>query len=124
MKIDIVYEKSDILKLVVEDLRRKGIKVKEGTTPAVKAPLEVKLSIEADDDEVPAPAPAAAKPAAAKPTTPPPSDGTKPPETPENTDMGDVLNQSNSLVMTSPGKFERRPARALGPQESYEYPKE
>lgn len=119
MKIDVVYEKQDLLKLVVEDLRRKGIKVKPGTSPTVKAPLEIKLAIEAEDDEV----------AAAPPTTeakPPPEkapNGGPPPKN-DDGDMSEVLKRSDDVIMTSPGKFERRPPRPLGPNESLDYPEE
>ena len=107
MKIDVVYEKADILRLITLDLRNKGIKVKPGATPAYKGALEVKLSVEAEEDSVTPPSPPVL----------PSSKETAPAEV----DMGDVLNSSRNLAK-QPGKFEPGPKRNLGPNESYEYP--
>lgn len=117
MKIEIVYEKADILKLVVEDLLRKGIKVKVGHTPLVKAPLEVKLSVDTED-VVAAPAP---PPKAARKAPRPAEDAEEVVDEPApEPDMADVLNRSQNLTTTQPGKF---PTRQLGPNESYDFPK-
>lgn len=125
MKIDVVYEKADILKLVVEDLRRKGLKVRQGFTPTVKSPIEVKLTVETEDESsqaapVPAPASPPEKPKAQTASTPEPAEE---PDAPV-VDMNDVLKQSTELVMTQPGKFERKPRRPLGPNEFAEFPEE
>lgn len=122
MKINVIYEKADILRLVVADLRRKGIKVKTGTDPVYKGALEVRLAVDAEEEEAVA---ASTEPLAgdtSPPTTPKvvPASGA---ETDEPADMSGVLNQSNRLVMTSPGKFvESKSKRILGQNESEEYP--
>ena len=110
MKIDVVYEKADILRLITLDLRNKGIKVKPGATPAYKGALEVKLSVEAEEDAVPSPSTLteAVLPSLKEPA-------------PAEVDMGDVLKTSRNLAK-NPGKFEPGPRRNLGPNESYEYP--
>lgn len=112
MKIDVVYEKGDILRLIVDDLKRKGIKIRANATPIYKGALAVKLSVDAEDtDDVgDVPIPTVEEP--------------QKQVTAEPVNMSDVLNQSENLVMTKPGKFERRPERVLGPSESYEFPKE
>lgn len=128
MKILVEYEKADMLRLVTDDLRRKGIKVKPGAMPEYKGALSVKLFIDAEEEEVAAvPEHPAESPQnghgeseAPKPEAPPPRVDTTP------VDMTDVLNASNRLVMTQPGKFEPKPKRKLEQsdrmQESEEYP--
>lgn len=120
MKIDVTYEKADILQLVLDDLRRKGLQVAQGKTPAYKGPLEVKLSVDVEDVE-----PAVAEPKAvvktAEEPTPPRKDEERPPEGPTN--MGDVLGASESLMTRADGPFSKyQGKRPLGPNESEEWP--
>ena len=128
MKIDVVYEKADILRLVTADLRRKGIKVKPGTMPAYKGALEIKLSVDADDDEVEAPT-VEAPPTEAVETAPAPPNGGPPPprKAPESepTDMTDVLRQSRNMNQKDgPFAVERVMKRPLGPNEYEDFPEE
>lgn len=45
MKHDITYEKADILRLVANDLKSKGLAVEDGTSITYKGALKVKLSV-------------------------------------------------------------------------------
>lgn len=115
MKIDVVYEKQDILRLVVEDLKKRGISVKEGHVPAYKGALEIKLAVDAEDSVA---APQEEAP-------PPPKKGkAKAAEAEEEVDMTAIMRQSKNLVMNARGKFENATPRPLGTNESYDYPGE
>jgi len=120
MKIDVTYEKADILRLVLEDLKKRQIKIKAGSMPEYKGALHVKLSIEAEDDEVAStPTTRSAAEAASR------GDGEAPPREPRQeaddaVDMGDVLQQSQRVQATTKPSFQRQ----LGPNESLEFPRE
>lgn len=45
MKHDITYEKADILRLVANELKAKGLAVEDGTSITYKGALKVKLSV-------------------------------------------------------------------------------
>lgn len=122
MKIDVTYEKSDILRLVLEDLKRRQIKVKEGFKPEYKGALSVKLSIEADDEDAPE---SVERPAAEATSR---GDGEAPPQEPE-VDMDTVLQQSRRVASTTKPSFRTAEngeplKRQLGPNESLDFPRE
>jgi len=111
MKIDVTYEKADILRLVTEDLVRKGIQPKAGARIEYKGALSVKLSVdaEADNTEVASPPPVATPPS---------------PPIPEAS-MDEILAASRRAASTPPSfNAEGRPPRMLGKNESYEYPED
>lgn len=110
MKIDITYEKKDILRLVRDDLQRRSIRVQEGTTPDYKGALQVKLSVDVEDT---APAEEAA-PTKKKKAAPRNED-----EVDDGGDITDVIAQSGKLKETTEPKFQR----TLGPNESTEFPR-
>lgn len=116
MKIDVTYEKKDILRLIEKDLQAEGIRVKEGTSLVYKGALEVKLSVETEDTGRPAPSPTLpteGKKVAVTKETPGPRV-----EPDDDGDMSSVLAASNRLVKTPDGKV-----RSLGPNETTEFPK-
>lgn len=116
MKIAITYEKKDILRLIEQDLKEQGIKIKQGTSLEYKGALEVKLSVETEESA----APKEARPVApGDPPKPPVTKETPGPVVDDDTDMSSVLDASNRLVRNSDGKV-----RALGPNESLEFPKD
>lgn len=130
MKIDVTYEKDDILRLVCADLERRDIKVKAGTVPEYKGALHVKLSIEADEVNEATPR---AQAAASLPVRENQDAGEDPPipvVNPEDTiDMEAVLNQSRRVSATTKPTFKTAPnndelKRTLGKNESLEFPRE
>jgi hypothetical protein len=113
MKIDITYEKADILRLVTDDLVRKGIQPKSGAPIEYKGALSIKLSVDAEAE---AEAPAIA-------VTPPQSQAPQDPA-PEPS-MDEVLSASKQAERTPPTfKNPNPPPRMLGKNESYEFPEE
>jgi hypothetical protein len=123
--IDVTYEKADILKLVDEDLRKRRLRAKPGSHLEYKGALQVKLSIDVEEmEEAALPPP----PVASRPSTPSPlpeevEGDEEPSEGPM--DMGAILSMSSSLAKKE-GKFDLKkgPPRQLGPDETYEYPKD
>jgi hypothetical protein len=115
MKIDITYEKADILRLVTDDLVRKGIQPKSGAPIEYKGALSIKLSVDADPVE-----PAAASALPTESVTP----ATPAPPAPEPS-MDEVLSASRQAERTPPTfKNPNPPTRMLGKNESYEFPEE
>jgi hypothetical protein len=114
MKIDVTYEKKDILRLIEKDLLAEGIRVKEGTALVYKGALEVKLSVETEDTGRPLPQPA---PSASKAVVPAETLGPRI-EPADDGDMSSVLAASNRLVKAPDGRV-----RSLGPNETLEFPK-
>ena len=117
MKIDITYEKADILRLVTDDLVRKGIQPKSGAPVEYKGALSIKLSVDAEAEAPVVPessgGPPQGRPAVA--TTPP---------VPEPS-MDEVLSASKQAERTPPTfKNPNPPPRMLGKNESYEFPEE
>ena len=109
MKISVTYEKKDILRLVENDLKAQGIKVKNGTALEYKGALEIKLSVETEDDAlVPKTAPVA-----------PVTMETTPTIEDDDQDMSSILGASRRLVKNETGL-----TRPLGPNESLEFPKD
>ena len=111
MKISIVYEKVDILRLIEKDLREQGVRVKQGTSLAYKGALEVRLSVETVETE--ASPPIASSPKLTSPTEP----ITAPAFNGDDADMSSVLKASKRLVRNSDGKV-----RPLGTRETLEFP--
>ena len=119
MKIDITYEKADILRLVTDDLVRKGIQPKTGAPIEYKGALSIKLSVDADPVE-PVELSTATAPVAAETTAPPVA--TLPAPEPS---MDEVLSASKNAERTPPTfKNPNPPPRMLGKNESYEFPEE
>ena len=115
MKIDITYEKADILRLVTEDLQKKGIKAKAGAPIEYKGALSVKLSVDSDEEVEALPSETVSTSASAVIKNPP---------SPEPS-MDDILRASNRAAQTPPtfgGK--EPPERVLADNESYEFPEE
>lgn len=122
MKIDVTYEKADIIRLVKEDLERRGLHLKPGAQPEYKGALVVKMSIEAVDDEVPPPAPppTALKPSAGEDSPPPVED---------DVDMEAVIRKSQQVAATTKPTFklaenDQPLKRSLGRDESLDFPRE
>lgn len=117
MKIDVTYEKKDILRLIEKDLLAEGIRVKEGTTLVYKGALEVKFSVETEDTghplSPPVTTPAGEKKAVVPKETPGPRI-----EPADDGDMSTVLAASKRLVQSPDGRV-----RSLGPNETLEFPK-
>ena len=115
MKVDITYEKKDVLRLVQKDMEAQGIRVKAGTALEYKGALQVRFSVETEDDT-----PAKMPETKATPAEPVLT------ATEEEASMAGLLGKNRQLVMTSPGKFEQRPPRALVRnemmQESVDFP--
>jgi len=111
MKIDVTYEKKDILRLVQKDMEAQGIRAKAGIPLEYKGALQVKFSVETEDDVIVSDLPevVSAAPVVSKVT--------------EEESMANVLGMSQQLS-ARPGKFERRLANNELMQESYEFPKE
>lgn len=144
MIIDVTYEKPDVLKLVEADLRKRGLRLREGTSLEYKGALQVKLSIEVEEGEDEEPA-APSQPE--RPALPPRAEASggkipgeestaeqeeaEEPEPPaaREMDLSSILVASQGLGKTE-GKFGKfalkkdTPPRQLGPGESLEYPKE
>jgi hypothetical protein len=123
VKVDVIYEKADILELVKRDLRDQRVPIKEDSPVAYKGALQIRLTIDLGEQMPPdATSPRAVETAAeVRPArTVPSADGDG------AVDMNDVLAESRHLEATSVPRFElaNRPARPLAPNESYEYPKE
>jgi len=117
MKISVTFEKKDILRLVEKDLKAQGLKLKNGTSLEYKGALEVKLSVETEDDALVAAHPTTTTTTAPKPTV---TAETTPAVTVDEPDMSSVLAASNRLVKNdATGKV-----RALGPNESLDFPKD
>jgi len=117
MKIDITYEKADILRLVTDDLVRKGIQPKSGAPVEYKGALSVKLSVDTDPLET-----AEAAPPAAAVTFPQSQVSQAPVPEPS---MDEVLSASKQAERTPPTfKNPNPPPRMLGKNESYEFPEE
>jgi hypothetical protein len=125
VRINVEYEKADMLRLVVDDLRRKGIKAKPGCVPEYKGALSVRLEIDVTDDEAAVPSQSVESIDAA-PVAPLEKTEKKKDNAP--VDMTGIMAESRNLVMTQPGKFEPKPKRKLAnsalSQESEEYPSE
>lgn len=137
MKIDITYEKADMLRLVAEDLKKRGIQPKAGAPIEYKGAMQVKLTIDVEEGEAPeaqaAPVPRVRKKEDRKPvaTEEFSSESEQLEEvTPASIaggDLNDIMAASQRLVETRPGMYAVRPggpARQLGPDESLEYPGE
>lgn len=120
MKIDVTYEKADIIRLVKDDLERKGLHLKSGAQPEYKGALVVKMSIEAEDEDEPSP-PRAAKP---------PEENDAPPPPPvDDGDMEAVLRQSQQVAASTKPTFklaenDQPSKRPLGANESLDFPRE
>lgn len=113
MKISVTFEKKDILRLVEKELKAQGLKVKKDTVLEYKGALEVKLSVETEDDgplSMKPPAEGGAQPSVTPETTPPVQD--------DDPDMSSVLRASTQLVEVGPGL-----KRTLKPNESTEFPR-
>lgn len=114
MKIVVTFEKKEILRLVEKELKAQGLKVKKDTVLEYKGALEVKLSVETEDDT----------PFTAKPVVP--TEDGQSPVTPEinptisedDQDMSGVLDASTKLVRSGTGL-----KRILKPNESTEFPR-
>ncbi len=117
MKIDVTYEKKDILRLIEKDLQAEGIRVKEGTALVYKGALEVKLSVETEDTGRPLPQPTTAVTGEKKSIVPAETPGPRI-EPVDDGDMSSVLAASNRLVKAPDGRV-----RSLGPNETLEFPK-
>lgn len=111
MKIDVTYEKKDILRLLEKDLLDKGIRVKEGTALVYKGALEVRLAVETDDAAPPPPPRSVAVPDSTV-------DVVVVDEPADDGDMSSILVASGRLVRAPGGKV-----RPLGLNESIEFPK-
>ena len=98
-------------------LQKRGLRLKPGTSLAYKGALEVKLSVEVEDEEEVAPTPAPS--VARQPLTLPPHHDEAPPA-PVN--LEDVLAASRNLEKTKEGKFERPLVNNQFMQESHEWP--
>jgi hypothetical protein len=129
VKITVTYEKKDILRLILQDTKAQGIRVKDGTTLAYKGALQVTVQVDTEDAD------AAETPTPPVTTVEEPTEATEPVEpappltaAEEAVGMGGVLGASKSLVMTQPGKFESKGPRALTrtdlSQEYSEFPEE
>ena len=117
MKIDITYEKADILRLVTDDLVRKGIQPKSGAPIEYKGALSIKLSVDAEAE---APAPEAPVPFVKRETIMDPPTAPVP-----ESSMDEVLSASKQAERTPPTfKNPNPPPRMLGKNESYEFPEE
>lgn len=117
MKIDVTYEKKDILRLIEKDLLAEGIRVKEGTALVYKGALEVKLSVETEDTGRPLSQPASPATSEKKAGVPTETPGPRI-EPADDGDMSSVLAASNRLVKAPDGRV-----RSLGPNETLEFPK-
>lgn len=116
MKIDVTYEKVDILDLVTKSLQARGLRLKPGTTLAYKGALEIKLTVEVEDDiTTPTSIPAPAVPVMAR--SPAPAS-----EPAEQVSLDDVLASSRHLAKTTEGKFERPLADNKFMKETVEWP--
>lgn len=123
MKINVTYEKDDIIRLVKEDLERRGLRLKPGAQPEYKGALQVKLSIEAMDEDVPPPPPPLAPP------SPKASEGDEPAPAEEDGDMEAVLRSSQHVAATTRPTFklaenDQPLKRSLGVNESLDFPRE
>jgi hypothetical protein len=123
VKIDVTYEKADILALVMKALQGRGLKLKPGTSLAYKGALEVKLSVEVVDDaeDVVSPSSTPATPRLAARSSLPPSDDTSD-DPPPVVDLADVLASSRNLEKTTEGKFTRPLADGPYMKETREWP--
>lgn len=117
MKIKVTYEKADILRLVNQDIKTQGIRVKAGSSLEYKGPLQVRFEVETDEDVA-----AVAEPAVPDVKTGPPAPR-KAPDKEEETvvDMSGVLAASQHLSRTTKPIYADR---KLLDGESTEYPKE
>jgi hypothetical protein len=118
MKIDVTYEKKDILRLVQKDMEVQGIHVKIGTSLEYKGALQVKFSVETEDD--------AFTPKSSVSVSEAPVISKAAEVEPGLEDMSSVFNMSQLLSTSHPGKFETK-TRPLANnelmQESYEFPR-
>jgi hypothetical protein len=113
MKIAVTFEKADILRLVEKELKAQGLKIKKGTSLEYKGALEVKLSVETEDET-----PLVAKPPVEGGTTPSVTPEITTPAPDDDPDMSSVLRASSQLVEAGPGL-----KRTLKPNESTEFPR-
>lgn len=113
MKIAVTFEKKDILRLVEKELTAQGLKIKKDTILEYKGALEVKLSIETEDE-----VPLVAKLPVEGGATPSVTAEITPPSQAEDPDMSSVLRASSQLVEAGPGR-----KRTLKPNETTEFPR-
>lgn len=116
MKIDVTYEKADILRLVERELRAQGLRLKPGTSLAYKGALEVKLSAEVEDERL-----AEAKAPLVKRRPPHVVPDDDEPAAPE-VDMDAVLAASQNVAKTIPGRFPRPLINNEYMQETEDFP--
>lgn len=119
MKISIVYETADIIRLIRQDLQRKNLKADDDDIKFDKKVWRVAIETTDDSvDDVPPPVTAAAITTAA----PLPASALTVIEGGNNdVDMAGVLQASQRVAQTNPGKFPK-PERTLMDGESYDPP--
>jgi hypothetical protein len=116
MKIAVTFEKKDILRLIEKELKAQGLKVKKDTVLEYKGALEVKLSVETEDDT-----PFVAKPAmpvSGEQSSVPQETGPTVAGEDDDHDMSGVLDASTRLVKHGTGL-----KRTLKPNETTEFPR-